>query len=74
MVWIFEMFTYMYIYVCSNVIANNAPKTFNQCRDSLRKFPSVKYLLTAEAYNEVNGNNTLIIDSCCCEEYNSHII
>lgn len=61
-------------YVCSNVIANNAPKTFNQGRDSLRKFPSVKYLLIAEAYNEVNENNTLIIDSCCCGEYNSHII
>lgn len=43
-------------------------------RDSLRKFPLVKHLLIAEAYNEVNENNTLIMDSCCSGEYNSHII
>lgn len=34
----------------------------------------MKYLLIADAYNEVNENNTLIIDSCSCGEYNSHII
>lgn len=62
---------YICMYVCN---CKYAPKTFNQSRGSLRKFPLVKYLLIAEAYNEVNENNTLIIDSCCSGEYNSHII
>lgn len=73
MAWTFEMFTCVYVCLlkCN---CKYAPKTFNQGRESLRKFPSVKYLLNAEAFNEVNENNTLIIDSCCYGEYNSHII
>lgn len=65
MAWTSEMFTYMYVYSlkCN---CKYAPKTFNQGRGSLRKFPSVKYLLIADGYNEVNENNTLIIDSCHC--------
>lgn len=47
-----------------NCNCNYAPKTFNQGRDSLRKFPSVECLLIREAYNEVNENNALITESC----------
>lgn len=73
MAWTFELF--MKSYVCLlKYNCKYAPKTFNQGRDSLRKFPSVKCLLIAEAYNEVNEDNTLIIDSCCCAEYNSHSV
>lgn len=38
----------------------------NQERNNLRKFASVKHLLTGETYNKVNENNALIVDICCC--------
>lgn len=70
MAWTFEMFIYLYVcmYVC------NCKQMHKRHLISLRKFPLVKYLLIAEAYNEINENNTLIMDSCCCGEYNNHII
>lgn len=71
MAWTFEMFIYISMYVCN---CKFAQKTFNQSRGGLRKFPLVKYFLIAEAYNKVNENNTLIMDSRCCGEYNRHII